>query len=82
MKTIFGWVALMVGLAAMPVRAAADPATVARFTRLADEYIDGYLAWRPLVGTQLGLHAYDGRITDFSRASLDAERARLGRFAR
>ncbi len=82
MKKIFGWVALVVGLAAMPMRAAADAATEVRFTRLADEFIDGYLAWRPLVGTQLGLHVYDGRSTDFSRASLDAERARLGRFAR
>jgi uncharacterized protein (DUF885 family) len=49
----------------------------AAFARQADEYIAGYLAWRPQAGTALGLHEYDGRITDYSRASLDAELARL-----
>jgi uncharacterized protein (DUF885 family) len=49
----------------------------AAFARLADEYIAGYLAWRPQNGTALGFHEYDGKITDFSRASLDAELARL-----
>ena len=52
----------------------------AAFTRLADEYIGGYLAWRPQTGTSLGLHEYDGKVTDYSRASLDAELARLKSF--
>src|SRR2546425_12806052 len=47
------------------------------FHTLADDYINGFLGWRPLTGTTLGLHEYDGRITDFSRASLDKELARL-----
>src|SRR6266446_3023288 len=47
------------------------------FNRLADGYIVGYLAWRPQTGTTLGLHEYDGKVTDFSRASLDTELARL-----
>src|SRR5437773_914361 len=51
------------------------------FQKLADEYIAGYLAWRPLTGTTLGLHQYDGKITDFSKPSLDAELARLKSFA-
>jgi uncharacterized protein (DUF885 family) len=51
-----------------------------RFDRVADDFINGWLAWRPQQGTALGLHEYDGRVTDFSRASLDAERARLKRF--
>ena len=38
--------------------------------------------WRPQTGTALGLHEFDGQITDFSRASLDAERARLKKFDR
>ncbi len=67
---------------ALPGRAADTAAADARFAKLADEFIDGYLAWRPLLGTQLGLHEYDGRITDYSRASLDAEHARLVRFAK
>jgi len=52
----------------------------AAFGRLADDYIAGYLAWRPLSGTALGLHQYDGQVTDYSRASLDKELARLKSF--
>jgi len=51
-----------------------------RFTRLADEYLDGYLAWRPQSGTALGFHQYDGKITDFSQHSIDAELTRLRSF--
>src|SRR5437764_1094950 len=50
------------------------------FQKLSDEYLAGYLAWRPATGTSLGLHEYDGRITDVSRASLDAELRRLKEF--
>jgi uncharacterized protein (DUF885 family) len=49
----------------------------AEFSRLADEYVEGFLAWRPQVGTSLGLHQYDGKLTDYSPASLQAELARL-----
>jgi len=52
----------------------------AAFSRLADEYISGYLAWRPQTGTSLGFHEYDGKLTDFNRPSLDAELARLKSF--
>jgi uncharacterized protein (DUF885 family) len=54
----------------------------AEFRRVADEYLAGYLAWRPAVGMVLGLHQYDGRVTDFSRASLDVELRRLKEFDR
>src|ERR1043166_8005924 len=50
------------------------------FNRLADEYLAGFLAWRPAMGMSLGFHQYDGRITDHSRASLDAELRRLKEF--
>ena len=49
----------------------------ASFAKLADEFIAGSLAWRPQQGTYLGLHEYDGKVTDYSRPSLDAELARL-----
>src|SRR5664279_104459 len=52
----------------------------AAFAQLADEYIAGYLAWRPQTGTSLGLHEYDGKVTDYSQASLAAELARLKSF--
>jgi uncharacterized protein (DUF885 family) len=50
------------------------------FHRLADDFIAGYLAWRPQTGTALGFHEYDGKVTDFSRRSLDLELARLHKF--
>jgi uncharacterized protein (DUF885 family) len=60
-------------------RSAANDADGA-FTRVADEYLAGYLAWRPQTGTALGFHEYDGKVTDYSNASLDAELARLRAF--
>jgi len=50
------------------------------YEAVAEEYIKGYLAAHPLEGTALGLHEYDGKITDYSRLALDAEVNRLQRF--
>ena len=54
----------------------------AAFERLADEYLTGYLRWRPETGTALGFHEYDGKVTDLSKASLDIELSRLKSFER
>ncbi|CAA9246345.1 MAG: hypothetical protein AVDCRST_MAG42-1992 [uncultured Chthoniobacterales bacterium] len=50
------------------------------FDKVADEYIKGWLAAHPITATQLGIHDFDGRISDFTRLSLDAELSRLKRF--
>jgi uncharacterized protein (DUF885 family) len=50
------------------------------FGMIADQYLDGYLAWRPQTGTALGFHQYDGKVTDYSQASVAAELARLKSF--
>jgi uncharacterized protein (DUF885 family) len=52
----------------------------ADYEAVAAEYIKGYLGAHPLEGTALGLHEYDGKITDYSRLALDAELSRLRRF--
>ena len=52
----------------------------AEYEAVAEEYLKGYLAAHPLEGTALGLHEYDGKITDYSRLALDAELSRLRRF--
>jgi len=52
----------------------------AEFNRLADEFIASHLAWSPQAGTSLGYHEFDGKLTDYSRASLDAELARVKGF--
>jgi len=54
---------------------AADRA--AEFSKFADRFVDEYLAWRPAEGVALGLHEYDGKMTDFSKRSIDAELTRL-----
>src|SRR6266567_2354506 len=50
------------------------------YEAVAEEYIKTYLAAHPLEGTALGLHEYDGKISDYSRLALDAELNRLQRF--
>jgi uncharacterized protein (DUF885 family) len=62
--------------------AAGDGSGDAAFNQLADEYLTGYLAWRPLEAMQLGFHEYDGKLTDYSHASIDGETARLKEFDR
>lgn len=52
----------------------------ARFHELTEDYLGGYLAWRPQTGTTLGLHQYDGKVTDYNKASLAAELKRLKSF--
>src|SRR5438045_7620679 len=52
----------------------------AEYDAVAEEYIKTYLAAHPLEGTSLGLHEYDGKISDYSRLALDAQLSRLRRF--
>ena len=47
------------------------------FVKLSEEFLDGYLAWRPQTGTYLGLHQYDGKLKDYSKNSIEKELARL-----
>jgi len=53
------------------------PSPDQEFAEVANDYIEGYLSWRPQAGTALGYHQYDGKMTDLSRASIAAELARL-----
>jgi uncharacterized protein (DUF885 family) len=59
-------------------RGAQTPDT--EYEAVAEEYIKGYLAVRPLVAVSLGFHEYDGKTADYSRLALDAELTRLRRF--
>jgi uncharacterized protein (DUF885 family) len=52
----------------------------AAFQKLADDYLSGYLAWRPAQGVALGFHQYDGKVTDMSKESLGRELGRLKDF--
>ncbi len=50
------------------------------YEEIAETFIKGYFAARPLLGTAIGLHEYDGKISDYSRLALDAELFRLKKF--
>jgi uncharacterized protein (DUF885 family) len=50
------------------------------FYAVAEHFIQGYLAWRPHVATYLGIHDYDGKITDYRLESINHELARLKQF--
>ncbi|MEO8405818.1 MAG: DUF885 family protein, partial [Chitinophagaceae bacterium] len=49
----------------------------AGFQKITDDFLKGYLQWRPLNAVSLGFHEYDGQAPDYSKASLDAEYKRL-----
>jgi len=50
------------------------------FQQLSDEFLQGYLNWRPQAGVALGFHEYDGKIADLSKVSVDNELKRLKDF--
>jgi uncharacterized protein (DUF885 family) len=82
-KLFFVLCLLSAGCAQLPASHTSAPASTDEiFVRLSEEFLSGYLAWRPQMGTSLGLHEYDGKLTDYRRASLDAELARLKKFER
>src|SRR5437588_5147026 len=67
----------LTGCARLERRAAVKENADAAFERAAQEYIAGYLEWRPQTGVTLGLHEYDGRLTDASKESIERELNRL-----
>ncbi len=78
----FVFILFLVALGPFPerLRSFAAEAEDGEYEAVAEEYIKGYLGAHPLEGTALGLHEYDGKITDYSRLALDAELSRLRRF--
>ena len=74
----FSFILFLVALC--PFRCFAAETEDPEYEAVAEEYIKGYLGAHPLEGTALGLHEYDGKITDYSRLALDAELSRLRRF--
>jgi uncharacterized protein (DUF885 family) len=65
---------------APPAQSSSSLKPDAEFDIVAEEYIRGHLAARPLLGTALGFHEHDGRVNEHTRLAIDAELARLRRF--
>jgi uncharacterized protein (DUF885 family) len=70
------WIAAALLFVAPPAGAAETT-----FAQTANEFVDGFLGWRPQHAVDLGLHAYDGRVSDLGRESLEREHGRLKTFA-
>ena len=51
-----------------------------KFQQLSEDYISGYLAWRPELSVYLGFHEYDGKTSDFSKGSIENELGRLKKY--
>ena len=52
----------------------------AAFEKLSENYLTGFLAWRPANGVALGYHEYDGKVTDLGKESIGKELGRLKDF--
>lgn len=66
---------LLAGAALPADTMAADQA----FSKLADQYFDAfYLPTNPSAATSYGVHEYDGKLEDYSRAGIAAEEKALG----
>jgi uncharacterized protein (DUF885 family) len=50
------------------------------FEKMAEQFLNEYLTWRPETGTYLGLHEYDGKVSDYSESSINEEIARLNSY--
>jgi uncharacterized protein (DUF885 family) len=50
------------------------------FEKMAEQFLNEYLTWRPETGTYLGLHEYDGKVSDYSESSINEEIARLNNY--
>jgi uncharacterized protein (DUF885 family) len=61
-------------------KTASSTQSQAGFDKLVDEYFDFHFRFHPTEGTQAGLHQYDNKLEDFSRAGIDAEMAGLQLF--
>jgi uncharacterized protein (DUF885 family) len=47
------------------------------FSQFSESFLKSWLDWRPQNAVALGYHQYDKQVTDYSKASLDAELQRL-----
>ncbi len=50
------------------------------YRKLADDFVASRLAWNPGGAVELGLHEFDGKVIDLSRASIERRRAQLHTF--
>jgi uncharacterized protein (DUF885 family) len=64
---------LLVSRCSQPVARQAAGSGDSSFHRFADDFLKGWLDWRPQMGVALGFHQYDTGLTDYGKTSLAAE---------
>jgi uncharacterized protein (DUF885 family) len=77
---LLGWMLIAAAICLPAASALALQTPDQEYEAIAEEFIKGYFTARPLLGTSMGLHEYDGKISDYSRLALDAELFRLKKF--
>ncbi|HMA18917.1 MAG TPA: DUF885 family protein, partial [Thermoanaerobaculia bacterium] len=63
-----------------PAPAPVSSAASDSFSRFVDDYFDSQFAYRPSQGTEAGLHQYDTKLEDLSRARTEARNLELHSF--
>jgi uncharacterized protein (DUF885 family) len=63
-----------------PPAPVAAPTADADFSKLVDEVLESYYRFNPTTATYLGVHTYDDKLEDLSRAGIDAQVAALRGF--
>jgi uncharacterized protein (DUF885 family) len=78
-KTIIGLCALFLIVSGCnpAAKEKQSPAADEMFQQTSDEFLSGYLAWRPMTAVNLGFHEYEGKLTNMSKGSIDQELTRL-----
>src|SRR5215471_18446145 len=79
-RMLLGWGLIAAALCLSAASALALQTPDQEYEAIAEEFMRGYFAARPLLGTSMALHEYDGKISDYSRLALDAELFRLKKF--
>jgi uncharacterized protein (DUF885 family) len=51
-----------------------------KFRQISENFLKGYLSWRPEMCVYLGFHEYDGKTSDLSMKSIDSELVRLKKY--
>jgi uncharacterized protein (DUF885 family) len=64
---------LLVSRCGQPAAGPAAGSGDSSFNRFADDFLKGWLDWRPQTAVSLGFHQYDTGLTDYSKTSLAAE---------
>jgi uncharacterized protein (DUF885 family) len=75
-------IAFLIATLLVSCRNAPSAKSDAAFNAFAEDFLQGYLAWRPHLGVALGLHEHDGKITDYRADSIAHELQRLKEFDR